>query len=330
MDHKEVIPDSHQEYDDEFEESEDEYDKEEDDEEEDDEEEEEDSETTGSEPVYTPLLPDHEEEELAEEVGVDDMESVEGEEAATSNPLLQYRFSKEEKQGGELVGVEKNSGGEGLDAREMLDQGEDENDKEMLDLVVPFVSIVITQPTPELERRTREGCLEEDHHDEEDDEMLPTKLDDDHDKENTCSSNQHESCSMVGVPSIIVTPVTPELSQKVFESDRDVGVESEEELEKATIDNNEDIVEEARDSSEKIKTKGGIRFSQDSKPEEEDKINGNCKERLRRRSSLFSSVSKATSILRCAIINNYLRIILVFGSTFSISIFTSCFPPGDQ
>ena len=322
MDHKEVIPDSHQEYDDEFEESEDENDKEEEEEDE-----EEDSETTGSEPVYTPLLPDHEEEELAEEVEVDDMESVEDEEAGTSNPLLQYRFSKEEKQGGELVGVEKNSGGEGLDAREMLDQGEDENDKEMLDLVVPFVSIVITQPTPELERRTREGCVEEDHHDEEeDDEMSAAELDDDHDKENTCSSNQHESCSMGGVPSIIVTPVTPELSQKVFESDREVEVESEEEEEKAKIDNNEDIVEEARDSSEKIKIKGGIRFSQDSKPEEEDKNSG--KERLRRRSSLFSSVSKATTILRCA--TNYRTVILVFGPTFSTSIFTSCFLPGNQ
>ena len=326
MDHKEVIPDSHQEYDDEFEESEDENDKAEDDKDE-----EEDSETTGSELVYTPLLPDHEEEDLVEEAEVDDKESVEDEEAGTSTPLLQYHFTDEQKQGGEFVGVESNRGGEGLDAREMVDQGEVENDKEMLDLVLPFVSIVITQPTPELERRTREGCIEENHHDEEgDDEMSAAVLDDDHDKENTCSSNQHESCSMGGVPSIIVTPVTPELSQKVFESDRDVGVESEEELEKATIDNNEDIVEEARDSSEKIKTKGGIRFSQDSKPEEEDKINGNCKERLRRRSSLFSSVSKATSILRCAIINNYLRIILVFGSTFSISIFTSCFPPGDQ
>ena len=312
MDHKEVIPDSHQEYDDEFEESEDEYDKEEDDKEE-----EEDSETTGSEPVYTPLLPDHEEEELVEEIEVDDMESVEDEEAGTSTPLLQYHFSKEEKQGGELVGVESNRG------------GKDENDKEMLDLVVPFVSIVITQPTPELERRTREGCLEEDHHDEEDDdEMSAAELDDDHDKENTTSSNQHESCSMGGVPSIIVTPVTPELSQKVFESNQDVEVESEEEEEKAKIDNNEDIVEEARDSSEKIKIKGGIRFSQDSKPEEEGNNNGSGKERLRRRSSLFSSVSKATTILRCA--TNYLRVILVFGPTFSISIFTSCFPPGDQ
>ena len=326
MDHKEVIPDSHQEYDDEFEESEDEYDKVEEEEEEDDEE---DSETTGSEPVYTPLLPDHEEEELVEEVEVDDMESVEDEEAGTSTPLLQYHFSKEEKQRGELVGVESNRGAEGWDARGMLDQGEDENDKEMLDLVVPFVSIVITQPTPELQRRTREGCLEEDHHDEEDDdEMSAAELDDDHDKENTSSSNQYESCTMGGVPSIIVTPVTPELRQKVFKSDRDVEVESEEEEEKAKIDNNEDIVEEARDSSEKIKIKGGIRFSHDSKPEEEDKSNRNGKERLRRRSSLFSSVSKATTILRCA--TNYLTVILVFGPTFSISIFTSCFPPGDQ
>ena len=206
----------------------------------------------------------------------------------------------------------------------MLDQGEDENDKEMLDLVVPFVSIVITQPTPELQRRTREGCLEEDQ----DDEMPAVELDDNHDEENTSSSNQHESCSMGGVPSIIVTPVTPELRQKVFESDRDVEVESEEEEEKAKIDNNQDIVEEARDSSEKIKIKGGIRFSQDSKPEEEDKNNGSGKERLRRRSSLFSSVSKATTILRCA--TNYLTVILVFGPTFSISIFTSCFPSGDQ
>ena len=328
MDHKEVIPDSHQEYDDEFEESEDENDKAEDDKEEDDEEEEEDSETTGSEPVYTALLPDHEE-DLVEEVEVDDMESVEDEEVATSTPLLQYHFSKEEKQGGELVGVEKNRGGEGWEAREMLDQGEDENDKELLDLVLPFVSIVITQPTPELERKTREGCLEENHHDEEeDDEMSAAELDDDHDKENTSSSNQHESCSMGGVPSIIVTPVTPELSQKVFESDQDVEVESEEEEEKAKIDNNENIVEEARDNSEKIKIKGGIRFSQDSKQEEEDKSNGNGKERLRRRSSLFSSVSKATTILRCA--TTYLRVILVFGPTFSISIFTSCFPSGDQ
>ena len=89
-----------------------------------------------------------------EEVEVDDMESVEDEEAGTSTPLLQYHFSKEEKQGGQLVGVESNRG------------GEDENDKEMLDLVVPFVSIVITQPTPELQRRTREGCLEEDQDDE--------------------------------------------------------------------------------------------------------------------------------------------------------------------
>ena len=319
MDHKEVIPDSHQEYDDEFEESEDENDKEEDDEEEDDEEEEEDSETTGSEPVYTPLLPDHEEEELVGEVevDVDHMESVEDEVAGTSTPLLQYQFSKEEKQ-------------VGWNAREMLDQGEDENDKEMLDLVIPFVSIVITQPTPELERRrTREGCLDENHDDEEeDDEMSAAELDDDHDKENTSSSNQHESCSMGGVPSIIVTPVTPELSQKVFESDQDVEVESEEEEEKAKIDNNEDIFEEARDSSEKIKIKGGIRFSQDSKPEEEDKSTVNGKERLRRRSSLFSSVSKATTILRCA--TTYLRVILVFGPTFSISIFTSCFPSGDQ
>ena len=323
MDHKEVIPDSHQEYDDEFEESEDEYDKVEEEEEED----EEDSETTGSEPVYTPLLPDHE--ELVEEVEVDDMESVEDEEAGTSTPLLQYHFSKEEKQRGELVGVESNRGGEGSDARELLDQGEDENDKEILDLVVPFVSIVITQPTPELQRRTREGCLEEDHHDEEDDdEMSAAELDDDHDKEKTCSSNQHESCSMGGVPSIIVTPVTPELSKKVFESDQDVEVESEEEEEKAKIDNNQDIVEEARDSSEKIKIKGGIRFSQDSKPEEEEKNKENGKERLRRRSSLFSSVSKETTILRCA--TNYLTVILVFGPTFSISIFTSCFPPGDQ
>ena len=319
MDHKEVIPDSHQEYDDEFEESEDENDKEEDDEEEDDEEEEEDSETTGSEPVYTPLLPDHEEEELVGEVevDVDHMESVEDEVAGTSTPLLQYQFSKEEKQAG-------------WNAREMLDQGEDENDKEMLDLVIPFVSIVITQPTPELERRrTREGCLDENHDDEEeDDEMSAAELDDDHDKENTSSSNQHESCSMGGVPSIIVTPVTPELSQKVFESDQDVEVESEEEEEKAKIDNNENIVEEARDNSEKIKIKGGIRFSQDSKPEEEDKSTVNGKERLRRRSSLFSSVSKATTILRCA--TTYLRVILVFGPTFSISIFTSCFPSGDQ
>ena len=319
MDHKEVIPDSHQEYDDEFEESEDKNDKEEDDEEEDDEEEEEDSETTGSEPVYTPLLPDHEEEELVGEVevDVDHMESVEDEVAGTSTPLLQYQFSKEEKQAG-------------WNAREMLDQGEDENDKEMLDLVIPFVSIVITQPTPELERRrTREGCLDENHDDEEeDDEMSAAELDDDHDKENTSSSNQHESCSMGGVPSIIVTPVTPELSQKVFESDQDVEVESEEEEEKAKIDNNEDIFEEARDSSEKIKIKGGLRFSQDSKPEEEDKSTVNGKERLRRRSSLFSSVSKATTILRCA--TTYLRVILVFGPTFSISIFTSCFPSGDQ
>ena len=319
MDHKEVIPDSHQEYDDEFEESEDENDKEEDDEEEDDEEEEEDSETTGSEPVYTPLLPDHEEEELVGEVevDVDHMESVEDEVAGTSTPLLQYQFSKEEKQAG-------------WNAREMLDQGEDENDKEMLDLVIPFVSIVITQPTPELERRrTREGCLDENHDDEEeDDEMSAAELDEDHDKGNTCSSNQHESCSMGGVPSIIVTPVTPELSQKVFESDQDVEVESEEEEEKAKIDNNENIVEEARDSSEKIKIKGGLRFSQDSKPEEEDKSTVNGKERLRRRSSLFSSVSKATTILRCA--TTYLRVILVFGPTFSISIFTSCFPSGDQ
>ena len=319
MDHKEVIPDSHQEYDDEFEESEDENDKEEDDEEEDDEEEEEDSETTGSEPVYTPLLPDHEEEELVGEVevDVDHMESVEDEVAGTSTPLLQYQFSKEEKQAG-------------WNAREMLDQGEDENDKEMLDLVIPFVSIVITQPTPELERRrTREGCLDENHDDEEeDDEMSAAELDEDHDKGNTCSSNQHESCSMGGVPSIIVTPVTPELSQKVFESDQDVEVESEEEEEKAKIDNNEDIFEAARDSSEKIKIKGGLRFSQDSKPEEEDKSTVNGKERLRRRSSLFSSVSKATTILRCA--TTYLRVILVFGPTFSISIFTSCFPSGDQ
>ena len=324
-----MIPDSHQEYDDEFEESEDEYDKAEDDKEEDDKEEEEDSETTGSEPVYTPLLPDHGEEELAEEVEVDDMESVEDEEAGTSTPLLQYHFNKEEKQGGELVGVENNRVGEGSDAREMLDQGEDENDKEMLDLVLPFVSIVITQPTPELERRTREDCLEEDHDDEEeDDEMSAAELDEDHDKENPSPSNQHESCSMGGVPSIIVTPVTPELSQKVFESDQDVEVESEEEEEKAKIDNNEDIFEEARDSWEKIKIKGGIRFSQDSKLEEEDKNNGNCKERLRRRSSLFSSVSKATTILRCA--TNYLTVILVFGPTFSTSIFTSCFPSGDE
>ena len=133
---------------------------------------------------------------------------------------------------------------------------------------------------------------------------------------------------MGGVPSIIVTPVTPELSQKVFESDQDVEVESEEEEEKAKIDNNEDIFEEARDSWEKIKIKGGLRFSQDSKPEEEDKSNVNGKERLRRRSSLFSSVSKATTILRCA--TTYLRVILVFGPIFSISIFTSCFPSGDQ
>ena len=41
--------------------------------------------------------------------------------------------------------------------------------------------------------------------------------------------------------------------------------------------------------------------------------------RKKRRSSLFSSVSKATTILRCAA--NYLTGILVFGPTFSISCF---------
>ena len=316
MDHKEVIPASHQEYNDNFEETEEEEDKgevEDDDE----------SMTTTSEIVYSPLLPDGEEQKEQEDVDVEDMESLEDEEACPLTPLLSYRqrdnmyFSENERQGPcQRSSVERN--GRKAEERkeeerkeeEVMEEKTDDEDS-LLGLVIPLVSIVITQPTPEIERRTLEGWLEEQEQDE-DDELVDLVAEDDDeekgdnnegDKEKIrpnseagnatkpigVGSNMELSEETVAVPSIIVTPVTPELNQKIFE------IESDEREDEAK---EEEIVKANPDSLEKGQVKSGIKFSEDVKADDGDKDDKGGGARMRRRSSLFSTVTKATSILR--------------------------------
>ena len=181
---------------------------------------------------------------------------------------------------------------------------EEENDDEsVLGLLIPLVSIVITQPTPEIERRTLEGWIEEEEEDEDDGEDLIAgdneEKKEEEDKENIEPDSKagNEKSIRVGankehgeVPAIIVTPVTPELSQKMIggeEIESDQREEEREEITKAT-------------AVEKSQVKSGISFNKDVKAEEEEdgKDGEKGEARVKRRSSLFATVTKATSILR--------------------------------
>ena len=328
MDHKEVIPASYQEYDDKFEdpEEEDRY------EEEDDpffEEVEEESEslTTTSDPGYTPLLPDEEE-------GVDfeeEMESLE-EVACPFTPLLPVRqrdkmyFSEDERPGNRMTSIESNEikeeereeeeRKEEEEAMEEDIEQEEEEEDDMLDLVIPLVSIVITQPTPEIERRTLEGWLEEQEDEDDEDDLEPGDDDEEkreefeEDKENICldselvessistvGSNTRELCqeASASVPVIIVTPVTPELNQKVFGACEEIETDEKDEEGKER----EETIRATPETPERSQVKIGISFREDVKAEEDDdKDGGKGGARMKRRSSLFSTVTKATSILR--------------------------------
>ena len=313
MDHKEVIPALHQESN--LEETE---------EEDKDEDEDGESMTTSSELVYTPLLPDEGEAEV--DVDVEEMESLEeDEEACPLTPLLSYRerdnmdFSEDERQGcmpsvesGERKVKERKE--EEKREEEAMEKKTDDEDS-VLGLVIPLVSIVITQPTPEIEKRTLEGWLEE--QEDEDDELVDLVAEDDdeengddieEDKENIWANSKAGNATKpirVGsnmelgeeaavVPSIIVTPVTPELNQKIFGGGE---VESDAREEEENEAKEEEIKKANPDSLEKSQVKSGISFSEDVKAEEDEKDDKGGA-RMKRRSSLFSTVTKATSILR--------------------------------
>ena len=93
------------------------------------------------------------------------------------------------------------------------------------------------------------------------------------------------------MPAIIVTPVTPELRPKIFGGEE---IESEEREEEG-----KEMIKATPDTVEKSQVKSGISFDEDVKAEEEDDKEGEKGgARMKRRSSLFTTVTKATSILR--------------------------------
>ena len=299
MDHKEVIPASYQEYDDKCEEEDGDEEEGVDGDEEEGVDEDEESLTTTSDPAYTPLLPDEGE-------GVDDveeMESMEEEATCPLTPLLPYRqrenmySSEDERQalGCMKPSVERNEGKE----EEAME--EDDSEDSVLDLVIPLVSIVITEPTPEIERRTLEGWLEE-QEDEDNEDLIPGDHDEEkkeeveENKENIWPDSKAGNGKSIRVGSKKdsgeeAAALTPELSQKIFggeETDSDEREEGGNEMIKATPD-----------TVEKSQVKSGISFDEGVKAEEEDDKDGEKGgARMKRRSSLFTSVTKATSILR--------------------------------
>ena len=301
MDHKEVIPASYQEYDDKCEEEDGDEEEGVDGDEEEGVDEDEESLTTTSDPAYTPLLPDE-----GEEVDdVEEMESLEEEATCPLTPLLPYRqrenmYSSEDER--QALGCMKPSveGNEGKE-EEAMEEGDSEDS--VLSLVIPLVSIVITEPTPEIERRTLEGWLEE-QEDEDDEDLISGDHDEEkkeeveENKENIWPDSKAGNGKSIRVGSKKdsgeeAAAVTPELSQKIFggeETDSDEREEGGNEMIKATPD-----------TVEKSQVKSGISFDEGVKAEEEeedDKDGEKGGARMKRRSSLFTSVTKATSILR--------------------------------
>ena len=308
MDHKEVIPASYQDFDDKSEESESE---------EDENVEEEDvfeAEEALSGLVYKPLLPGGGDDELDD---VEDMESFEEGAVCPLTPLLPYRvrenihLSEGECWLPSVERTEKDEEGQGREERgkgEVAMEVENDSEEDVLGLVIPLVSIVITQPTPESERRK----LEEEEDDEDDDVELADLVVGAGDeqkaeaigenKENTGRGSKagNSRPTMVGskeeleheaeASSVTVTPLTPVMIHKVFEISGGGEIESdekeEEEREAEGMAGTEVIIEANPDS-----------FKENVKLEDDAKDGGGGA-RKKRRSSLFSAVAKATSILR--------------------------------
>ena len=313
MDHKDVIPASYQDFDDKSEESESE---------EDENGEEEDvfeAEEALSGLVYKPLLPGGGDDELDD---VEDMESFEEGAVCPLTPLLPYRVRENiHLSEGEcwLPSVESTERDEEDQGREERGKGEvameveNDGEEDVLGLVIPLVSIVITQPTPESERRK----LEEEEDDEDDDvelEDLVVGAGDEQkaeaigeNKENTGRGSKagNSRPTMVGSKEeleheaeaslVTVTPLTPVMIHKVFEISGGGEIESdekeEEEREAEGMAGTEVIIEANPDSF-----KENVKLEDDAKDGDGSGKGGGA--RKKRRSSLFSAVAKATSILR--------------------------------